>query len=179
MYVGEPTSVFDNLRSKSCEKKNYAIHHTRQNLQSSLSPHNTFRLRRITILLTILLKRYEAYIHTLYSIPYTLYCTVYTALYSTYTVFSIEELGTRQFCRDNVTIFSGPKVVCYCHFNLFVVATTSRHWGLTIFRLFSSPWLVPEAMLHCRVVVVAKLKSCRVPSSKEPQPTNVKVPDVN
>ena len=179
MYVGEPTSVFDNLRSKSCEKKNYAIHHTRQNLQSSLSPHNTFRLRRITI--HDIVNNFVKAIRSLYTytLQYTVYTILYTALYSTYTVFSIEELGTRQFCRDNVTIFSGPKVVCYCHFNLFVVATTSRHWGLTIFRLFSSPWLVPEAMLHCRVVVVAKLKSCRVPSSKEPQPTNVKVPDVN
>ena len=63
------------------------------------------------------------------------------------------ELGTQQFCRDNVTIFSVHKVVCNCHFTIFVVAT--------IFNFF----LVPEAVLHCRVVVVAKLKNCRVPSS--------------
>ena len=73
------------------------------------------------------------------------------------------ELGTQQFCRGNVTMFSGHKVVFNCHFTIFVVATPSRHWGLTIFRLFSGPWLVPEAVLHCRVV--AKLKNCCVPSS--------------
>ena len=37
------------------------------------------------------------------------------------------ELGTRQFCRDNGTMFSGHKVVCICHFTIFVVATPSRH----------------------------------------------------
>ena len=62
-------------------------------------------------------------------------------------------------------MFSGHKVVCNCHFTIFVVATPSRHWGLTIFRLFSCPCLFPEAVLHCRVVAVAKLKNCRVPSS--------------
>ena len=41
--------------------------------------------------------------------------------------------------------------------------TPSRNWGLTNFRIFSGPWLVLEALLRCRVV--AKLKSCRVPSS--------------
>ena len=70
----------------------------------------------------------------------------------------------RQFCRDNVTMFSGHKVVWNCHFTIFVVATPSRHWGLTIFRLFSGPWLFPEAVLHCRVVVVAKLENCRMPA---------------
>ena len=75
------------------------------------------------------------------------------------------ELGTRQFCRDNVIMFSGHKVVCNCHFTILVVATPSRHRGLTIFRICSGPWLVLEALWHCRVVVVAKLKNCRVPSS--------------
>ena len=75
------------------------------------------------------------------------------------------ELGTRQFCRDNVTTLSGHKVVCNCHYTIFIAATPSRHWGITIFRFFSSPWLVPETLLRCRVVVVAKLKNCRVPSS--------------
>ena len=37
------------------------------------------------------------------------------------------ELGTRQFFRDNVTMFSGHKVVSNCHFTIFVVATPSRH----------------------------------------------------
>ena len=75
------------------------------------------------------------------------------------------ELGTRQFCRNNVTMFSGHKVVCICNFTIFVVATPARHWGLTIFRNFSGPWLILEALLRCHVVVVAKLKNCRVPSS--------------
>ena len=59
-------------------------------------------------------------------------------------------VGTRQFCRDNVTMLSGNKVVCNFYFTIFIVATPSRHWGLTIFRFFSSPWLVPEAILRCR-----------------------------
>ena len=60
------------------------------------------------------------------------------------------ELGTPQFCRDNVTMLSSHKVVCNCNFTIFIVATPSRHWGLTIYRFFSVPWLVPEAILRCR-----------------------------
>ena len=75
------------------------------------------------------------------------------------------ELGTRQFCRDNVTMLPCHTVVYNCHYTIFIVATPSRHWGLTIFRFFSGPWLVPEAILRCRVVIVAKLKNCRMPSS--------------
>ena len=83
------------------------------------------------------------------------------------------DLGTQQFCRDNVIMWSGHKVVCNCHFSLFIVATPSTHWGLTVFRFFSGPWLFSEAILccpvvplsHCCVVVVPKLKHCRVPSS--------------
>ena len=76
----------------------------------------------------------------------------------------LSELGTRQFCRDNVTMLSGHKVVCNWHFTIFIVATPSGHGGLTIFR-FSGPWLVLEALLRCRVFIVAKLKCFRVPSS--------------
>ena len=47
------------------------------------------------------------------------------------------ELGTWQFCRDKVTMFSGHNVFCKCHFTIFVVDSPSRHWGLTIFLLFS------------------------------------------
>ena len=39
----------------------------------------------------------------------------------------ISELGTRQICRDNVTMFSGHKVDGICHFTIFVVATPSKH----------------------------------------------------
>ena len=60
---------------------------------------------------------------------------------------------------------SEHKVVCNYHFTIFVVATPSRHWALTIFRIFSGPWLVLDALLRCRFVVVPKLKNCRVPSS--------------
>ena len=72
-------------------------------------------------------------------------------------------------------MFAGHKVVCYCNITIFVVATPSRHRDLNIFRIF----LVPEALLrwrvvvvalllsHCcyRIVVFAKLKNCCVPSS--------------
>ena len=34
-----------------------------------------------------------------------------------------QQYGTRQYCRDNVTIFSGHKVVRYCNITIFVVAT--------------------------------------------------------
>ena len=33
---------------------------------------------------------------------------------------------TRQYCRENVTMFSGHKVVCYCIITIFGVATPSR-----------------------------------------------------
>ena len=49
------------------------------------------------------------------------------------------ELGTQQNCRDNVTMFSGHKVVCYCNIIVFVVATPSRHRDRYIFRIFSDP----------------------------------------
>ena len=35
---------------------------------------------------------------------------------------------------------SGHTVVCNCYFTIFIVATPSKHWGLTIFRFFSGPW---------------------------------------
>ena len=62
------------------------------------------------------------------------------------------ELGTQQFCRDNVTMLSGPQ--------LFVIAI--------LLYLLWLPHLVPEAILRCRVVVVTKLKNCHVPSSAKP-----------
>ena len=72
----------------------------------------------------------------------------------------LAELGTRQYCRDNVTMFSGQKVVCYCNITIFVVATSSRHRDLNIFRIF----LVPRALQY---YVVPKLKNGRVPSSRK------------
>ena len=72
----------------------------------------------------------------------------------------------QSWARDNsvatmwpMTMLSGHKVVFKFHFTIFIVDTSSRHWGLTIFRFF----LVPEAILRCHVV--AKLKQFRLPSS--------------
>ena len=67
------------------------------------------------------------------------------------------ELGTRQSCRVNVTMFSGHTAVCYCNITIFVVDTKTL--------LFFAFFLVPEALLRCRAVVVVKLKVCCVPSS--------------
>ena len=50
------------------------------------------------------------------------------------------ELGTRQYCCDNVTMFSGHKVVCLSNITVFCVATASRHRDLNIFRICSGPW---------------------------------------
>ena len=76
-------------------------------------------------------------------------------------IFAISRLsllmGTRQHWRDNVTMFSGHKVVGYCILTIFVVATPSRHRDLNIFRMFCF------ALWH--FCVVAKLNDCRVPSS--------------
>ena len=47
--------------------------------------------------------------------------------------------------------------------SIFVVVTLFRHKGLHIFCIL----LVTEALLRCRVVVVEKLKNCRVPSSTQ------------
>ena len=51
------------------------------------------------------------------------------------------ELGTRQYCRDNVTMFLGHKVVILISvlviLYLFVVATPSRLRDLNIFLFFS------------------------------------------
>ena len=70
------------------------------------------------------------------------------------------ELGTQQHCRDNVTMFSSLKVVGFCFFTIFVVATPSRHRYLNIFRFF----FVPEALLRCRVVFVSKLNIVACPA---------------
>ena len=51
----------------------------------------------------------------------------------------LAELGTRQHCRDNVTMLSGRKVVGFSIFTIFVVATLARHRDLNIFRIFSCP----------------------------------------
>ena len=45
----------------------------------------------------------------------------------------------RQRCRDNVTMFLGPKMVEYCIMSLFAAVTPFRHQVLDIFRIFSCP----------------------------------------
>ena len=64
------------------------------------------------------------------------------------------ELGTRQHCCDNVTMIAGLKVV---GFSILLYLL----WQLrldTKTSIFFEICLIPEALLLCRVVVVAKLK---------------------
>ena len=58
-------------------------------------------------------------------------------------------------------MLSGHKVVCNCHFTIFIVATPSRHWGLTVFRFFSGPWLVPDWSLRLYYIVALSLSRSR------------------
>ena len=46
------------------------------------------------------------------------------------------ELGTRQHCRNNVTMFSGQKMVDYCRMSKVDVDSPFRHQGLNVFRFF-------------------------------------------
>ena len=55
----------------------------------------------------------------------------------------LPELGTRQHCRDYVTMFSGQKnggLQPYLYIATFGMATPFRHRGLKICRIFSCPW---------------------------------------
>ena len=61
-------------------------------------------------------------------------------------------------CRDNVTIFSGQQLVDYCLRS--IISTILTNEALKLVKC-----VVPDALLHCRVVFVAKLKNCRVLSS--------------
>ena len=63
------------------------------------------------------------------------------------------ELGTRQHCRDNVTMSSDLKVVGFCSFTIFVVATPSTVDTETL--IFSNFFLSLRfycgvALLRCR-----------------------------
>ena len=59
--------------------------------------------------------------------------------------------------RDNGTIFLGQKHVDYCIMSIFFVANPLRHRGLVL--------ACPEDVLRCRIIVVERLKHCRMPSS--------------
>ena len=83
--------------------------------------------------------------------------------------------GTRPHCRDNVTIFSGHKVVGYG-----ILAILYSLWLLhldTETLTFFEFCVVSEALLRCRVVVFTKLKNCRVPSSAFLKPKCYKMKD--
>ena len=73
--------------------------------------------------------------------------------------YACTELGTRQYCRDNVTMFSSHKVVCYCNMTIHICCGHSifRHRDINIFRMFSCPQ-DSFTLFGCRVVV---LYSCR------------------
>ena len=70
------------------------------------------------------------------------------------------ELDTQQHCRDNVKMFSGHKIVGYHIMSMSLWLLHLDSETLTIVLFFR----VTKALLHCRVVVVAKLNNCRAPS---------------
>ena len=50
------------------------------------------------------------------------------------------ELGTRQFCLDNATLFSGHKAVIFCNITVFAwLLHLCRHLDRNIFRILSCP----------------------------------------
>ena len=57
-----------------------------------------------------------------------------------------------QHCHDNVTIFSGQQIVAY-YISLFIVATSFRHKGLTIFLTFAC---------HYRVIALCTSQSSKI-----------------
>ena len=67
----------------------------------------------------------------------------------------------------HATILSQTMWPCFQGTKLFVIAILLYLLWLPNLdsESFSGPWLVLEALLRCPVVVVAKLKNCRVPSS--------------
>ena len=70
------------------------------------------------------------------------------------------ELGKRPHCRDNVTRFSGHKIVMVTAILLYSLWLLNLDTETLIFFEF---FLVPETLWRC--LVVAKVKYCRVPSS--------------
>ena len=81
--------------------------------------------------------------------PLYVLCTKYpcTALFE----WRFAELGTRQFCRDNVTMFSGHKVVIYNNITVFVWLL---HLDTLRSKYFSIFFLVPEDLLRSPVVAL-------------------------
>ena len=56
------------------------------------------------------------------------YCVLYSIL--------VAELGTRQHCPDNFSMFAGHKIIDYCIMSVFVAGTQFRHQVLKIFLIF-------------------------------------------
>ena len=69
--------------------------------------------------------------------------------------------GTRQHCRDNVTLFSGQTIVAYCFLAIFVGGTPVGQRGIIIYRIF----FVAEAVTCCCALVVARPKNWHVAST--------------
>ena len=67
----------------------------------------------------------------------------------------LSELGTRQYCRDNKTMFSGNKYVCYCNITITGVETPSRHQYQNIFRILCGPWdSITLSCCRCREAII-------------------------
>ena len=73
------------------------------------------------------------------------------------------ELGTRQYCRDNVTIFN-TKLFVFAIL-LYLLWLLHPDTETKIFLDFFSDHWGSITLSGCCVVVIAKLKNCRVPSS--------------
>ena len=71
----------------------------------------------------------------------------------------LAELGTRQYCRDNMTMFGGEKKM----FIIGLCLHAFRHRGLNIFPIFFLS-LKPYYLSHSRCCEAKKLKNCRGPS---------------
>ena len=77
------------------------------------------------------------------------------------------ELGMRQYCPDNVTMFSGH-IVRYCNITIFAVATQSRHRDLNSFwnfywslRLF---YIVALSLSRSYTIVACPALRLRIPA---------------
>ena len=70
---------------------------------------------------------------------------------------------TRQYWRDNETMFPGHKVVCYCNITIFGCGYSiyCRHQDLNIFRKLSSPW-GSITLSHCRCHEAIKLSRAQL-----------------
>ena len=78
----------------------------------------------------------------------------------------LPELGTRQHCRDNMSMTTFPGQTIIVHYGIMSIYSL---WLLHLDTPRPSPFfiffLVSTAPLRCRIVVVAKLNQFRVPSA--------------